>query len=146
MATSQTMQDLFISHANADNQQYVTPLVEALTARDVSYYLDNELSRWGDSFVSNINDWFKNSRYTLVCLSHNFLQRQWTNTELEVALAERNEPGRKKLLPLILNSKEEVLSALPIIKPLVYREFDTGVNSIADDLAQLVKGEGSPDA
>jgi hypothetical protein len=146
MATSQTMQDLFISHANADKQRYVTPLAEALKTRDVSYYLDNESSKWGDSFVANINDWFKNSRYTLVCLSQNFLSRQWTNTELEVALAERNEPARKKLLPLILNSKGEIFEALPIIKTLIYREFDAGVNSIADDLAQLVKGEGSEDA
>ena len=144
MSTSLELQDLFISHASADNKQYVQPLAEALRARDVSYLLDSEISTWGDSFPSLINAWLKNSRYTLLCLSHNFLTRSWTRTELDAELARQNRDGKKRLLPLILNAKDEVLDTLPIIGNLVYREFDEGVDVIADGLYGLVKAMTPP--
>lgn len=137
-------QDIFISHASADNRQYVQPLAEALRARDISYLLDSEASTWGDDFVNLINSWLKNSRYTLLCLSRNFLTRAWTRTELNAELARQNREGTKRLLPLILNSKDEVLDSLPIIGSLVYREFDEGVDVIADGLHGLVKAEPPP--
>src|SRR5262245_38666365 len=65
MDTTQTVQDLFISHANSDKQQYVLPITDALKARGVSYFLDCESSAWGDSFVAKINEWFKNSRWLM---------------------------------------------------------------------------------
>ncbi|MGB8508227.1 MAG: toll/interleukin-1 receptor domain-containing protein [Pyrinomonadaceae bacterium] len=134
----QSVEDYFISHASADNTQYVQPLAEALRARNVSYLLDNEDSLWGDSFPSKINEWFRKSRYTLLCLSHNFLQRHWTIAEMDTAFALQNKTGQKKFLPLILNSRDAVLDAFPLLTPLVYKEFDEGIDSIADTLATLV--------
>lgn len=139
MSTPFELQDLFISHASADNRQYVQPLAEALRTRDVSYLLDSEASTWGDDFVNLINSWLKNSRYTLLCLSRNFLAQPWTRTELNAELARQHREGKKRLLPLILDSKDEVLDTLPIIGNLFYREFDEGVDVIADSLYRIVK-------
>ncbi len=43
----ETVQDLFISHANAD-AQYVFPLAQALKARKVTFWLDSSEIKWGD--------------------------------------------------------------------------------------------------
>jgi hypothetical protein len=123
----------------------VQPLAEALKARDVSYFLDSEASSWGKSFPTLINSWLKNSRYTLLCLSRNFLVRPWTRTELDVELARQHREGTERLLPLILDSKAEVLDALPIISNLTYREFDEGVEVIAESLSTLVKAAAPSD-
>ncbi len=34
------MQDVFISHASQDKQEYVLPLVTALSSKGVTYWLD----------------------------------------------------------------------------------------------------------
>lgn len=34
-------QDIFISHASADKQQYIYPLTQALSVQDVTFWLDD---------------------------------------------------------------------------------------------------------
>ena len=133
----ESTQNLFISHASADKQDYILPLATALTNRKVTFWLDSNEMNWGDSIALKINEGLRSSRYILLCLSNNFLARPWPESEMNTALAMQNEKGIKKVLPLILNSKEMILKTYPIISGLAYREFGVGVNSIADELATL---------
>ena len=57
--------------------------------------------------------------------------------EMNAALSLANEQGVKKVLPLILNSKDLIIRRYPLVGGLVYREFDEGLETIGEALAGL---------
>jgi hypothetical protein len=130
-------QDLFISHASSDKACYVKPLAESLMKCGVTFWLDTFEIGWGDSLTLKINEGLRESRYFVLCLSEAFLARPWPETELNAAFAVQTNTGKKKILPLILNSKEKILEQYPIIAGLVYREYDANPDEIAEELTQL---------
>jgi len=102
----ESKQDLFLSHASADKEEYVFPLTESLSARDITYWLDDAEISWGDSVVGKINEGLRDSQFALLCLSENFLLRPWPEAEMSAVLSIQNTKGIKSVLPLILNSKD----------------------------------------
>ena len=130
-------QDLFISHANADKERYVLPLTSALADRGVTFWLDTLNIGWGDNFVIKINDGLRKSRFALLCLSKHSLGRTWPETEMSSFLAIQHSAHTKKVLPLILNSKNKILREYPILKGFSYKEFKVGVHAIAKEIADL---------
>lgn len=132
-----SIQDLFISHAVPDKERYINPLTRALVRREVSFWLDTLEIAWGDSITGKINEGLRGSRYLLVCLSSNFLERRWSEDEMNSALAAQNSNGVKRVLPLILNSRDDVLAAYPLLADKAYRMYDNP-ETIAGELADLV--------
>jgi hypothetical protein len=130
-------QDVFISHASADKTQYVYPLTEALSAHQLTFWLDDAEITWGDNVVAKVNQGLRSSRFALVCLSANFLQRRWPEAEMAAVLSIQNSDGVKRVLPLILNSKEDVLRQYPLLAALAYREFAQGPETIASEVARV---------
>jgi hypothetical protein len=123
-------QDVFLSHASKDKQGYVEPLASALKQREVTFWLDSAEIGWGDNVTTKINEGLRNSRYAVVCLSANFLDRPWPENELSAVLALQNTDGRKRVLPLILNSKEQVLQHYPLIAGLAFRPAANGKRGV----------------
>jgi len=132
-------QDIFLSHATLDKRQYVEPLAEALCERDVTFWLDSAEIGWGDNITRKLNEGLRSSRYALVCLSAHFLERPWPEQELSAVLSLQNTDGQRRLLPLILNSREHVLQTYPLIAGMSYREWGNGPSDTADEIANLVK-------
>jgi hypothetical protein len=54
-------------------------------------------------------------------------------------LATQTSSGVKRVLPLILNSRDEVLARYPVLAGLIFREFTDGPAKIADELARLLE-------
>jgi hypothetical protein len=131
-------QDVFISHASADKPRYVFPLTDALSRRQVTFWLDDAEIKWGDSVSGKINEGLRTSQYALVCLSEAFLKRPWPEAEMGAVLSLQNARGEKRLLPLILNSKDKVLAQYPLIAGLAYRELDDP-DRIASEVAGIAK-------
>jgi hypothetical protein len=132
-------QDLFISHTDADKEEYVLPLTIALLRHGITFWIDSEEIDWGDSITKKVNEGLAKSRYVLLCLSRNFLGRPWPEAEMNAALAIQNKTGEKKVLPLILNSKEELLATYPLLADLAYREFHSNIDDLALSLANFVQ-------
>ena len=131
--------DFFISHASADKHRYIQPLVKRLTERGVTFWLDSLEMTWGDSLAMSINRGLRESQHFLLCLSKAFLDRKWPEAEVNAIIAMQIE-GEVKILPLILNSKEEVLRSYPLLAGLIYRDLEfVGLDKVADELASLVK-------
>lgn len=139
-----TKQDFFISHASADKSTYVQPLAECLTQRRVTYWLDSYEMHWGDSLALKVNDGLRDSRHVVLCLSEEFLSRAWPETELNSAFAIKLGDVNRKVLPLILNNKEQILTQYPLIAGLIYREYSSP-ETIADELASLVNIQSIPE-
>lgn len=139
-----TIQDFFISHASADKPTYVQPLAECLTQRKVTYWLDSSEIGWGDSLSLKVNDGLRASRHVVLCLSEAFLCRPWPETELNAAFSMKLDDDSRKVLPLILNNKDQILTQYPLIAGLVYREYSTP-DTIAEELASLVNIHSIPE-
>lgn len=132
-------QDLFISHTDADKREYVLPLTMALLRHGITFWIDSEEIDWGDSITTKVNEGLAKSRYVLLCLSSNFLGRPWPEAEMNAALAIQNKTGEKKVLPLILNSKDELLATYPLLADLAYREFHSNIEDLALSLANFLQ-------
>jgi hypothetical protein len=130
-------QDLFISHAGSDKEQYIQPLTDAFVETGVTFWIDNIEIAWGDSVTGNINAGLARSRFVLLCLSRAFLRRRWPEAELGAALSVQNDTGVKRVLPLILNDKESVLARFPLLADLSFREFSAGPAVIAEEIREL---------
>ena len=90
-----SIQDVFVSHAGEDKQDYIIPLADALTEQRVTFWLDAVEIGWGDDVTAKINQGLRDSRYVLLCLSRRFLQRPWPEAEMSSALAIQNASGSK---------------------------------------------------
>lgn len=91
--------DLFISHSSVD-KPYVTPLVSALKAAEISVWFDENTLEWGDSLRSEIDRGLAACRYGIVVFSKAFLKKKkWTEHELN-ALFAKEGPGKKVILPI----------------------------------------------
>lgn len=126
--------DFFISHAQADRERYVDALVASLRAKGMECWLDTAEIGWGDNLALKLSEGLQRSKFVLLCLSGNFLRRPWPETELGAALAIQNSESRRRVLPLILDSRKEVLSHYPILAGFAYREFSSGVDSLVEEL------------
>ena len=133
----ESTQDLFISHAWQDKEQYIRPLTEALAERDITFWLDNLEIAWGDSIVMKINEGLATSNFVLLCLSQAFLHRPWPESELGATLSIQNNSDIKRVLPLILNGKDEILARYPLLAGLAYREFSVGTSILADEISTI---------
>jgi hypothetical protein len=131
------IQDYFISHSSSDKANYILPLVKALSARGVTYWLDAGEISWSQSIVAQINEGLRRTRRVLLCLSGNTIGKPWPEAEMDAAISRQNETGEQTVVPLILNSRDEVLAEYPLLRPLSYRLWDQGVDSIADELANI---------
>src|SRR6266478_4098905 len=134
-------QDLFISHAGADQEQYIRPLADALTTQGLTFWLDTIEIEWGDNVTKKINVGLSDSRYALLCLSRHYLHRPWPEAEMTATLAIQNSGGNKRVLPLILNSKEQILQEYPLLAALAYREFSAGVDVLAQELSTMISNQ-----
>lgn len=133
----ESLQDVFISHAGRDKEQYIQPLTDAFIEKGITFWLDNIEIGWGDSITGKINDGLARSRFVLLCLSRAFLRRRWPQAELGAALSVQNDTGVKRVLPLILNDKEAVLERFPLLADLSFREFSVGPAAIAEEIREL---------
>jgi len=139
-------QDLFVSHAGSDKQLYIRPLADEMAKKKITFWLDSLEISWGDSIPLKINDGLRKSRYVLLCLSSNYLDRSWPEAELSSALAVQNETKQKRVLPLVLNSKEQVLKTYPLLAQFAYKDYTTP-DEVADDLVRVINPphQGSTD-
>ena len=91
-----SIQDVFVSHAGEDKQDYIIPLADALTEQRVTFWLDAVEIGWGDDVTAKINQGLRDSRYVLLCLSKKLIQRPWPEAEMSSALAIQNDSGSKR--------------------------------------------------
>lgn len=75
--------DVFVSHASEDKELIVRPLVEALESRGINVWYDENNLRLGDSLRRKIDQGLVKSRFGIIVLSKDFINKSWTNYELD---------------------------------------------------------------
>lgn len=106
--------DVFISHASEDKYSVALPLANLLEQKGVKVWIDEEQLLLGDSLFREIEKAMLSSRYGVVILSHSFLEKYWTNLELEALFTKEEEYG-KVILPIWHNISKKELSEYSLI-------------------------------
>jgi uncharacterized protein YjbI with pentapeptide repeats len=91
--------DLFMSHATADKEAIVRPLVAALRKCGQRVWYDEEDILVGKSLRQAIDDGLARAHFGVVVLSPSFLARAWTQYELESLLSHTGAHG-PRILPV----------------------------------------------
>ena len=132
--------DVFISHSSEDKDEIVRPLFNALTEQGLDTWYDEFTLRIGDSLRNKIDKGLANSRVGLVVLSSSFIQKGWTNYELD-GIVTRANSGEQILLPIWHNiTIQQVIDFSPSLANKVARNTSThSVEEIAGEIAELLK-------
>lgn len=132
--------DLFFLHAREDARDVAKPLCDALNATGtICWYLDYALKP-GDNIRASIDYGLSRSRYGVVIVSKPFLEKRWTQEELN-DLATREVHGKKVILPVWHNvGFQEICDYSPVLAERVAisteKGFDFAVKRIIDAAKQ----------
>jgi hypothetical protein len=103
--------DVFISHASEDKESFVRPLAKRLQERGLRVWFDEFTLTVGDSIRRSIDSGLARSRYGIVVISPDFLQKEWPQKELD-GLVAREIDGVKAILPVGIRSGERTFAPI----------------------------------
>lgn len=131
--------DVFISHASDDKDDIVRSLANALVSQGLQVWYDEFSLRIGDSLRRKIDQGLANSRVGLVVISPSFIDKGWTNYELD-GIVTRSVSGEQVLLPIWHDiTKQQVMDFSPSLADKVARSTATHtVDEIAREIADLL--------
>lgn len=106
--------DVFISHASEDKETFVQELADTLVNDfNMKVWYDEFSMKWGDSLRIAIDKGLSSSKFGIVVISRNFINKGWTNYELD-GLFQKEMTAGKTILPIWHNiTKDEVQSFSP---------------------------------
>ena len=126
--------DVFMSHASEDKESIARPLTEALEARGLRVWFDNQEILIGDSIRQKIEEGLVQSRYGVVILSKPFISKFWTNFELD-GLIERVLPIWHEI------GREEIANRFPALAGIAaLNTSDYDILDIARQIDEKVRG------
>lgn len=134
--------DVFISHASEDKDDVVRPLAISLREKGIKVWYDEFELKIGDSLRRKIDEGLSKSKFGIVVISRYFIQKGWTNYELD-GLITKAISGQQILLPIWHNiTKQEVIDYSPSLADKVARKTsqDT-LDEIAQEIADLIKSQ-----
>ena len=127
--------DFFISHATEDKDEIVRDLANALIEVGFDVWYDEFELKIGDSLRKKIDQGLSKSRYGIVIVSPSFVQKNWTEYELNGMVA-REMNGHKVILPIWHKvSKNEVLEFSPSLADKM--ALNTSIHTINDIVKSL---------
>lgn len=100
---TESMYDVFLSHANADKQEFVDQLYNSLEKLGIKVFYDKNSISWGDKWKADIIEGTKKARFAIIVVSENFFGREWTEKELNSFMHRENSSGQKIILPIVHN-------------------------------------------
>ena len=131
--------DVFISHASEDKDEVVRPLAFALQDCGLKVWYDEFELKIGHSLRRKIDEGLAKSRFGIVVLSKSFLNKGWTNYELD-GLVTKSINGDQVLLPIWHKiSKQEVIDYSPSLADKLARNTAMHtVEEIAKEINEVI--------
>ena len=134
--------DFFISHASEDKDRFVRGLVKALEAKGAKVWFDEFALKVGDSLRQKIDQGLYESRFGIVVISRNFINKEWPKKELD-GLVSLEIGGQSRILPIWHEiSKDEVIKYSPTLADkIALNTSKKSTQEIASQLIQFIGGE-----
>lgn len=132
--------DVFISYVQSDSFDYVNKLETALTDRGIVTWRDKSDMQIGKSMTESIENALVKSKLAIVVLSPNYLQKYWTNFELNGIFSKQNLTGEQMILPIWNNvSAEDIGKKRPFLANLLAWNVSMDkVEDIASYIAEML--------
>ncbi len=132
--------DAFISHASEDKDSLVKPLAESLIRAGYRIWYDEFVLTVGDSIRRSIDKGRAGSRFGIVILSPAFLDKNWTQYELD-GLVAREMEGSKVILPIWHNiTKDQIMKYSPsLADKYALSSWRDSIDSLASQLSAVLK-------
>lgn len=133
--------DVFISHSADDKDEYVSKLAEALKNVGIEIWYDSDSIGWGQSIRQSIDKGLSNSRYGIVVISPTFIEKYWTNYELDGILSKESSTGRQIILPIWHNVTADQVKQYShsLSGKLALNSAVNTIDDIVDNLQRLLK-------
>lgn len=94
---------VFLSHSSAD-KEIILKAIDAFKEANISYWVDHEQIKFGDSIVAKIEEGLQKSKYVVVCLSENLRTSGWCRAEYGAILyREFSGDTSRRVIPLSLD-------------------------------------------
>ncbi|EBU4242559.1 toll/interleukin-1 receptor domain-containing protein, partial [Salmonella enterica subsp. enterica serovar Eko] len=134
-----THYDFFISHANEDKDTFVRPLVDELNRLGIIIWYDEQTLEVGDSLRRNIDLGLRKANYGIVILSHDFLNKKWTQYELDSLINRAVYDDNKIILPIWHNINAQEVSKYShyLADKMALQTSLYSVKEIARELAEI---------
>ena len=127
--------DLFISHATED-KDLAGPLAHALRAAGLRVWYDEYELSIGNSLRQSIDTGLARSRFGIVVISPYFLQKNWTQYELD-GLHARQMTGERVILPIWHRiTKDEITRQAPSLADIY--SLNSSTESIEEIVGKIV--------
>jgi len=132
--------DVFISHASEDKNEVVRPLANALKDLGLIVWYDEFELKIGDSLRRKIDKGLANSRFGIVVLSKSFINKGWTNYELD-GIITKAVSGEQTVLPIWHGiTKQEVIDYSPSLADKLARNTSSyTIDEIAKEISEVIK-------
>jgi hypothetical protein len=137
--------DLFISHASEDKDDVARPLADKFIERGLKVWYDEYTLTVGDSLRRSIDQGLAGCRYGVVVLSPHFLQKEWTQKELD-GLVAREDGSEKRILPVWHKvSRKDVVSFSPPLADKLGVPTAKGLDHVVREIMRLFRiDDGKP--
>lgn len=131
--------DVFISHASEDKDSFARPFAEHLKSLGVNVWYDEFSLKWGDSLRKKIDKGLASSKFGIVVISRDFIQKDWTEYEFN-GLVAKEINGSGRILPIWHNiTKSEVINFSPsLADKMALSTANNTVEEIAEKLLPLL--------
>lgn len=131
--------DVAFSYANTpEERQYVEEVADNLNRKNVKVFYDhfNIKETWGADLTQSLSNIYNSfSKFCVIFISKNYVERKWTQFELEEALKRHKQNKFRYLLPVRFDK-----TPVPEIKNLGYlNSFEYTPSELADMICLMLK-------
>lgn len=128
--------NVFIAHASEDKESFVRPLALALRSYGLKVWYDEFSLDIGSSLSESIDRGLADSRFGIVVLSHNFINKRWPKRELR-GLTARDVNEGNIILPIWNNiTKDDVIAFSPPLADVL--ALNTSSNTLQEIVEKIV--------
>ncbi len=131
----------FISHASEDKDSIVRDLAHKLINKGYQVFYDELSLRLGDSLRRSIDRGLSSSKYGIVILSPNFIQKEWPQQELNGLFAKEID-GKKVILPIWHNiNREDIVRYSPTLADRLAVPTSLGLDYVVNQITKVLNEE-----
>lgn len=136
--------DAFVSHAREDKEILARPLVNALRACGLRIWFDEYILTIGDSLRRSIDRGLAHSRFGIVIISPDFLQKDWPQRELD-GLVGREVNGVKVILPVWHGiNADGIRRYSPMLADRLAASTSKGLDHVVEEIMRAIQRDTVP--
>jgi len=136
MRDKDTSKSIFLSHSSKD-KFFVRTLADHLRSYGIKVWIDEAEINIGDSLIEKIGRAIESTDYVGVVLSHNSINSEWVQRELQIALQKEIKGKKVVVLPILI----EAIELPPFLKDKLYADF-TNSEKYENELPKLLRALG----